>query len=108
MTGQQHRSRVAQVLRAIWTLMRDAADGWMTHRASSTGAALACYTIFSLAPGLIISIPMAGLFFGEAAARGEDVGQVRDHGGAQGPQPVQSVPHAHYRPAARLRCPVLR
>jgi membrane protein len=91
MTGQPHRSRAAQVLKAIWTLLRDAADGWLTHRASSTGAALAFYTIFSLAPVLIISIAIAGFFFGEAAARGEIVDQIGDLVGPQGAQLVQSV-----------------
>jgi membrane protein len=91
MNGQPHRSRAAQVLRAIWTLMRDAAEGWLVHRASSTGAALAFYTIFSLAPVLILSIAIAGFFFGEAAARGEIVYQIRGLVGPQGAELVQSV-----------------
>jgi membrane protein len=102
MTGPQHRSRAAHVLRAIWTLMRDAADGWMTHRASSTGAALAFYTIFSLAPVLIISIAIAGFFFGQAAARGEIVDQIHDLVGPQGAQLVQSVLQNASRPEAGL------
>jgi membrane protein len=102
MSGQQHRSRAAHVLRAIWTLMRDAADGWMTHRASSTGAALAFYTIFSLAPVLIISIAIAGFFFGQAAARGEIVDQIHDLVGPQGAQLVQSVLQNASRPEAGL------
>src|SRR3984893_6437598 len=91
MNGQPHRSRAAQVLRAIWTLMRDAAEGWMVHRASSTGAALAFYTIFSLAPVLILSIAIAGFFFGEAAARGEIVDQIGCLVGPQGAELVQLV-----------------
>jgi membrane protein len=98
MTGQPHRSRAAHVLRAIWTLMRDAADGWMAHRASSTGAALAFYTIFSLAPVLILSIAIAGFIFGEAAARGEIVEQIGGLVGPQGAQLVQSVLQNASRP----------
>jgi membrane protein len=82
--------------------MRDAADGWMTHRASSTGAALAFYTIFSLAPVLIISIAIAGFFFGQAAARGEIVDQIHDLVGPQGAQLVQSVLQNASRPEAGL------
>jgi membrane protein len=102
MTGQPHRSRAAHVLRAIWTLMRDAAEGWLTHRASSTGAALAFYTIFSLAPVLIISIAIAGFFFGEAAARGEIVEQIGGLVGPQGAELVQSVLRNASRPDAGL------
>jgi membrane protein len=71
--------------------MRDAAEGWLIHRASSTGAALAFYTIFSLAPVLILSIAIAGFFFGQAAARGEIVDQIGGLVGPQGAELVQSV-----------------
>jgi membrane protein len=91
MTGLPHQSRAARIFRAVWTLLRDAADGWLTHRASTTGAALAFYTIFSLAPVLILSIAIAGFFFGEAAARGEIVDQIGDLVGPQGATLVQSV-----------------
>lgn len=80
--------------------MLDAADGWMTHRASRTGAALAFYTVFSLAPVLTLSIAIAGFFFGEAAARGEIVGQIGDLVGPQGAQLVQSVLQNANRPGA--------
>jgi len=83
--------------------MREAADGWLTHRASSTGAALAFYTIFSLAPVLILSIAIAGFFFGEAAARGEIVDQIGDLVGPRGAELVQSVlQNASHRDAGRI------
>lgn len=81
-------------------MARDAADGWMVHRASRTGAALAFYTVFSLAPVLTLSIAVAGFFFGEAAARGEIVGQIGDLVGPQGAQLVQSVLQNASRPGA--------
>jgi membrane protein len=40
------------------------------------GAALSYYTVFSLAPLLLMVISIAGLVFGEEAARGEIFGQV--------------------------------
>lgn len=80
--------------------MWDAANGWLDHRASRTGAALAFYTVFSLAPVLILSIAIAGFVFGEAAARGEIVGQIGDLVGPQGAQLVQSVLQNASRPGA--------
>lgn len=52
---------------------------------------MAFYTIFSLAPVLIISIAIAGFFFGKGAARGEIVNQIGDLVGPQGAELVQSV-----------------
>ena len=80
--------------------MWDAANGWLDHRASRTGAALAFYTVFSLAPVLTLSIAIAGFVFGEAAARGEIVDQIGDLVGPQGAQLVQSVLQNASRPGA--------
>src|SRR5579872_914755 len=82
---------VGAVLRGIWLLLREAGEGWLDHQASRTGAALAFYTVFSLAPVLTLSIAIAGFFFGENAARGEIVGQIGDLIGPQGAQAVQAV-----------------
>jgi len=41
------------------------------------GAALSYYTVFSLAPMILIVISVAGLIFGEDAVRGEIFGQLR-------------------------------
>jgi len=52
-------------------LMREAAVAWNADSAASMGAALSYYTAFSLAPLLLIAISIAGVFFGEDAARGQ-------------------------------------
>ena len=46
-------------------------QAWLDDYAPSMGAALAYYTMFSLAPLLLIVIAIAGLVFGQDAARGE-------------------------------------
>jgi membrane protein len=55
----------------IHSLLRQAAEGWINHNDSRLAAAIAYYTIFSLAPLLVIVVAVAGAVFGEAAARGE-------------------------------------
>ncbi|HEY2864418.1 MAG TPA: YihY/virulence factor BrkB family protein [Casimicrobiaceae bacterium] len=45
-----------------WLVVREALSGWIDHRAASLGAALAYYTVFSLAPLLLIAIAVAGLW----------------------------------------------
>ena len=51
--------------------------GWSEDRASSMGAAIAYYTLFSVAPLLLIIIAVAGMVFGEEAARGQIFSQIR-------------------------------
>ena len=60
-----------------WQLVKDAVAAWVDDYAPSMGAALSYYTVFSLAPLLLIVIAIAGLVFGEEAARGEIFGQLR-------------------------------
>ncbi|MFM9437132.1 membrane protein [Janthinobacterium sp. CG_23.3] len=64
---------------------------WLEHRASSKGAALAFYTLFSIAPILILVIAIAGFFYGPEAARGELLGQLRGLLGPQGAEAIQLV-----------------
>jgi len=44
---------------------------WIDHRASSKGAALAFYTLFSMTPILILAIAISGYIFGAKSARSE-------------------------------------
>ena len=62
--------------RDFWPLFKEALKGWRGDRVASMGAALAYYTAFSLAPLLIISIAVAGLFFGRDAAQAAIVEQL--------------------------------
>lgn len=57
--------------RAAGGVLADAAGGFFRHQAPSAGAAIAYYTLFSLAPMLLVAIAVAGAVYGEAAARGE-------------------------------------
>jgi membrane protein len=78
-------------IRQIWTLAKAAFSSWLDDYAPSMGAALAYYTMFSIAPLLLIVISTAGLVFGEEAVRGEIFGQLQGLMGDQGAQAVQSL-----------------
>lgn len=75
----------------FWILSKAAASSWVDDYAQSMGAALAYYTMFSVAPLLLIVISIAGLVFGVEAARGEIVGQLQDLMGRQGAAAVQGL-----------------
>jgi hypothetical protein len=61
----------------IFAILKETASDWMEDQAPTLGAALAYYTVFSLAPLLIIAIAIAGLVFGQEAAQGQIFEQLR-------------------------------
>ncbi len=73
---------------AWWALVKQAASAWIDDYAPSMGAALSYYTVFSLAPLLVIVISVAGLIFGADAARGEIFGQLS---GLMGPDAAKGI-----------------
>jgi membrane protein len=77
--------------RQLYSLGKDSVQAWMDDYAPSMGAALAYYTLFSLAPVLLIVIAVAGMVFGVEAARGEIVGQLQGLIGTEGATAVQGL-----------------
>lgn len=80
-------------------LGRKAVMSWLDDYAPSMGAALAYYTVFSIAPLLLIVISVAGLVFGEAAARGAIFEQLSGLMGQQGAMAVQGLLNSVNKPA---------
>lgn len=66
-------------------------EEWIGQRAASKGAALAFYTLFSMAPILILVIAIAGAVFGEQAAQGEIFAQLQSLVGPNGAQAIQTL-----------------
>ncbi len=77
--------------RLLIDLSKAAVAGWKQDFAPSMGAALAYYTVFSIAPLLIIAIAIAALAFGQQAAQQEILGQARDLMGAEGAAVLESM-----------------
>jgi membrane protein len=78
-------------LKQALSVATEAATSFSEDHAQSMGAALAYYTVFSIAPLLLIVISVAGLVFGVEAARGEIIDQLRDLMGEQGARTVQEL-----------------
>ena len=87
---------------AWWGLLKQVATSWFDDYVPSMGAALAYYTMFSLAPLLLIVVSVAGLMFGEEAARGEIQAQLQDLMGEQGAVAVQGLLASVREPAEGL------
>ncbi len=77
--------------RVVWSLLGETCVEWYEDRAPRLGAALAFYTVFALAPGLILIIALTALLLGKEAAQGQIIGQVEDLAGFAGAQAVQAA-----------------
>ncbi|HUP09925.1 MAG TPA: YihY/virulence factor BrkB family protein, partial [Caldimonas sp.] len=78
-------------LKQAWPLVKQAVSSWSDDYAPSMGAAIAYYTVFSIAPLLLIVISVAGLVFGQEAARGEIMAQLGGLMGADAARAVEAL-----------------
>jgi membrane protein len=77
--------------RSLSGFLREVFAQWSADRALTHGAALAYYTLFSLAPLLVLVIAIVGLAFGRAAAEGEIVAQMAGLVGNDGANMLQEM-----------------
>ena len=85
------RRFAAMNVKAGFNLIKESFQEWQKDGALDLGAALAYYTIFSLAPLLLIVIAVAGLVWGREAVQGQLVGQIQGLMGQQGAQAIQTM-----------------
>lgn len=79
------------VRRRALPLMQSALELWLERNAFQHAGALAFYTLFSLAPLVIIVVAIIGAVFGEEAARGQVAAGIQ---GMIGPQAAEAVEEA--------------
>jgi membrane protein len=78
-------------MRELIQVFKKTALEWNRHNAPHLGAALAYYTILSLAPLLVVVVAIAGLAFGQQAAEGQIVWQIREFVGPTGAEAIQNM-----------------
>jgi membrane protein len=89
--GCGRRGSCLGISRRLGEVLVESLKGWIAHRAGSKGAALAFYTLFSMAPILILAIAAAGYFFGAASAQDEIFAQVEALVGPNGARTIQAL-----------------
>jgi len=85
-----------------WQIFLAAANAWMDDYAPSMGAALSYYTLFSLAPLLVLIIAIAGMVFGQDAAQGAIIAQLQGIMGEEGATAVQGLLTAAREPSTGI------
>ncbi len=77
--------------RATFNLVKDSFSEWSADKAPRLGAALSYYTVFAIAPVLLLAISVAGLVFGRDAAQGQVLEELRGLLGADAAKMVQEM-----------------
>jgi membrane protein len=74
-----------------WGMLKETFSEWSEDKASRLAAALAYYTVFSIAPIILIVVAVAGLAFGQEAAQGQIDRQLQSLMGNTGAQAIQQM-----------------
>jgi membrane protein len=80
-----------QKIKQNWSILQDAFNGFLDDNAMRMGASLSYYTLFSLAPMLLIIISLGGIFFGREAVQGQVYEQINGLIGSDAAKQVQDI-----------------
>jgi membrane protein len=92
---------------SVWHLIKQTALSWDKINAPRLGAALAFYTVLSVAPLMVVAIGIAGMIFGEETARSQIAYQVRTLVGPEGGKAVLGLLESAAKPAASFAATVV-
>lgn len=101
-TSAPYSTSVNMSISELGKLLSDTAKDWWEDKAARLGAALAFYTIFSLAPLLIIILGIAGFLFGGDPAQSQLVEQIQGLVGAEGGKAVESMLQSAGKPESGI------
>ena len=96
------RQTRAMNYKQLYSLAKKSVDAWIDDYAPSMGAAISYYTVFSIAPLLIIVIAIAGFVWGRDAVQGQIVGQLSGLIGIDGARGIQALIESANKPAQGL------
>ena len=91
----------------LWAVLKNALAGWWNDNVPHLGAALSYYTLFSLAPILIVAMSIGGVVFGAEAVRGQVVGQIDGLVGQEGALAVQAMLEGASRPSSSIPATII-
>src|ERR1700754_2159271 len=78
-------------IKAYWQILKITANDFMDDKVLKLSAALSYYTIFSIAPILIVIITLCDVFLGKEAIEGSIYGQINDMVGNEAALQIQQM-----------------
>lgn len=94
-------------LTRLWPVLKHTYSRWNEHEAPRLGAALAFYSMLSLAPLLVLVIAIAALAFGHDAAQHQIMYEMQDLVGSDGAKGIQSLIENAQKPASGIAASLL-
>ncbi|MDB4972967.1 MAG: Ribonuclease [Myxococcaceae bacterium] len=77
--------------KTLWAIVKETGTDWSADNATRLSASLAYYTVLSIAPLLVLAVSVAGLFFGEEAARGHIESELASVVGPEAGKGIQTL-----------------
>ncbi len=78
-------------MRALWTILKETVTDWKDDNAPRLAAALAYYTLLSIAPLIVFAVSAVGLLYGDEAARGQIANEIGSVVGAQAGEAIEGI-----------------
>lgn len=78
-------------LKSIWTIIKNSGQDFINFRITRMSAALAYYTVFSIAPLIILVISLSTIFYGKSAIEGSVYGEIRSFVGDAAALQIQEL-----------------
>ena len=98
MTGNHTKSetiekpkRIKLSFKGLWQILKDTGSDFTNCRITRMSAALAYYTIFSIAPVLILIISLAAIFYGRNAIEGSIYSEIKSFVGSDAALQIQEL-----------------
>lgn len=89
-TGKQGQ-KIKLNLKGVWTILKQTGHDFVNTRITRMSAALAYYTVFSIAPMLILIISLAAIFYGRNAIEGSIYGEMKSFVGNDAALQIQEL-----------------
>lgn len=96
------RIRSNERLKTVKNIFKNTIELFQNHDTGTQGGALSYYTIFSIAPMLLIIISIAGAVFGHEAIQGQIAGQLQGLMGAESAKTIEDVIKSAYKPGKNI------
>jgi membrane protein len=107
-SASRHTSRLLwPPLKTLARLFRQASSEWINDNAPRLGAAVAFYTLLSLAPVIVIAVAAAALVYGQQAAQGRLASEIRGVAGPDVARTIQEIIRGAYKPGTGMIATVL-